>query len=312
MKNLKTIFMGTPEFGAVILRGLIENGLRPDFVVTAPDKPVGREQIQTPPPVKTVAQENGILVLQPEKLKEIIQKTKESEPDLIIVAAYGKLIPKEIIDIPKYGILNAHPSLLPKYRGSAPIQSVILNGDETTGTTIMLIGEKLDSGPILSQKEIEVERRETYKTLHDKLSVLSRDLLILTIPEWISGKIKGQKQDEGKATYCKEIKKEDGEINWQDSALKIDRKIRAFDPWPGAFTSWKGKIIKILKARAYVSPQGKGYPVGKVLIVPQNEIGIQCGKDYLAIEELQLEGKTPVKSEDFIRGHEDFLEATLK
>lgn len=312
MKNLKLIFMGTPEFGAVILRGLIENDLRPVFVVTAPDKPVGRDQTMTPPPVKETAKENDILVLQPEKLKEITEKIKELNPDLIIVAAYGKLIPKEIIDIPKYGILNAHPSLLPKYRGSAPIQSAILNGDGTAGTTIMKIAEKLDSGPIISQKEIEMDEKETYRTLHDKLAVLSRDLLMETIPEWISGKIKVKEQDESRATYFKEIKKEDGKIDWQEPALQIERKIRAFDPWPGTFTDWDGKKIKILRARILISPEEKTYPVGKVLVVPQNEIGVQCGKDFLVVEELQLEGKKPAKSEDFIRGHEEFLGTILK
>jgi methionyl-tRNA formyltransferase len=266
----------------------------------------------TPPPVKKVAKENGILVLQPEKLKEITERIKEFNPDLIVVAAYGKLIPKEIIDIPKYGILNAHPSLLPKYRGSAPIQSAILNGDEIAGTTIMQIAEKLDSGPIISQKEIKMDEKETYRTLHDKLTALSRDLLIETIPEWVSGKIKAQAQDESRATYCKEIKKEDGKINWQEPALQIERKVRAFDPWPGTFTGWEGKKIKILKSRTLISPEERTYPVGKVLVVPQNEIGVQCGKDFLVIEELQLEGKKPMKSDDFARGHEEFLGTMLK
>jgi len=312
MNPLKIIFLGTPEFGAIILRGLIKNDLRPVFVVTTPDKPVGRDQVVTPPPVKTVAKENDILVLQPEKLKEITDKIKELNPDLIIVAAYGKLIPKEIIDIPKYGILNAHPSLLPKYRGSAPIQSAILNGDGTTGTTIMLIAEKLDSGPILSQEEVEVEEKETHKTLHDKLAEVSRDLLIRTIPDWVSGKIKPKEQDESRATYFKEVRKEDGRINWQEPALQIERKVRAFDPWPGTYTNWQDKKIKILKSRILISPEEKRYPVGKVLVVPQNEIGVQCGKDFLVVEELQLEGKKPTKSEDFIRGHEDFLGTILE
>ena len=314
--NLKIIFMGTPEFGALILKGLIKNDLNPDLVITSPDKPIGRKQIITPPQVKVLAQENNIPVAQPAKLKEIIEDIKKMNPDLIIEAAYGKLIPKELLDIPKYKTINVHPSLLPKYRGASPIQSVILNGDKKTGVTIMLVEEKLDSGPIISQEEIEIKEKETAKELHDKLASLGIDLLIKTIPQWVSGTIKEKEQNENEATYFNIIKKEDGKINWNESATVIERKVRAFDPWPGTFTTWEkdGNIIKIkiLKARVFVSPDNTTHPIGKVLVVPQNEIGIQCKENFFVIEELQMEGKKPVKVEDFVRGHKDFIGTILK
>ena len=314
--NLKIIFMGTPEFGALILKGLIKNDLNPDLVITSPDKPIGRKQIITPPQVKVLAQENNISVVQPAKLKEIIEDIKKMNPDLIIEAAYGKLIPKELLDIPKYKTINVHPSLLPKYRGASPIQSVILNGDKKTGVTIMLVEEKLDSGPIISQEEIEIKEKETAKELHDKLASLGIDLLIKTIPQWVSGTIKEKEQNENEATYFNIIKKEDGKINWNESATVIERKVRAFDPWPGTFTTWEkdGNIIKIkiLKARVLISPDNTTYPMGKVLVVPQNKIGIQCKENFFVIEELQMEGKKSTKAEDFIRGHKDFIGTILK
>ncbi|MFH1509898.1 MAG: methionyl-tRNA formyltransferase [Candidatus Nealsonbacteria bacterium] len=316
MKNLKIIFMGTPEFGAIILKGLIDNDFKPDLVITTPDKPVGRKQIITPPPVKVLAQENNIPVMQPVKLKEITEDIKKMNPDLIIEAAYGKLIPKELLDIPKYKTINVHPSLLPKYRGASPIQSVILNGDKKTGVTIMLVEEKLDSGPILSQEEVEIREKETAKELHNKLAILGTDLLIKTIPQWVSGEIKEKEQEETEATYFNIIKKEDGKINWKESADVIERKVRAFDPWPGTFTTWEkdGNTmkIKILKSRVLISPDNTTYPMGKVLVVPQNEIGIQCKENFFVIEELQMEGKKPTKAEDFIRGHKDFIGTILK
>ncbi|MFH1582677.1 MAG: methionyl-tRNA formyltransferase [bacterium] len=315
-KNLKTIFIGTPEFGAIILKGLIDNNLKPDLIITSSDKPVGRKQIITPPPVKIVAKENNIPVIQPEKLKETTKEIKEINPDLIIVAAYGKLIPKEILNIPKYKILNVHPSLLPKYRGSAPIQSAILNGDKKTGVTIMIVEEKMDSGPIISQKETEIKEKEKNKELHDRLADIGTGLLIKTIPQWISGKIKEKEQDENKATYSEIIKKEDGKIDWQESAEVIERKIRAFDPWPGTFTTWQnnGNIekIKILKAKTLISPDKTIYPTGKALLVPQNELGVQCKENFLVIEKLQLEGKKPTEAKDFIRGHKNFIGTILK
>jgi len=293
--EFKIIFMGTPGFGAIILEGLIKNNYKPALVITAPDKPVGRKQILTPPLVKIIAQKYKIPVEQPKKVLNYKLQATRMKPDLIIIAAYGEIIPKEILEIPKHGCLNVHPSLLPKYRGPSPIQAVILNGDKETGTTIILIDEKMDHGPIIANRQLPIsDPKITTDELSKELAALSIDLLVEIIPKWINGEIKARPQDKSKATYTKIIKKEDGKINWKKSAIEIERQIRAFYPWPGTFTFWKGKRIKILKAEASKT-------------APENNLAIKCGKDYLIIKKLQPEGKKPIEINDFLRGHPDFI-----
>jgi len=325
---MKIIFMGTPEFGAIILEGLIKANYKLVLVITAPDKPVGRKQILTPSPVKVVAQKYKIPILQPEKIQEAIAEIRATSPGLVIVAAYGQILPKEILDIPKYGCLNVHPSLLPKYRGPSPIQYAILNGEKKTGVTIMLMNEKMDHGPILAQSALIVEEDETGQSLHNKLANLGARLLMETIPKWQRGMIKPQPQDEKKVTYTKILSREDGKINWKKTADEIERQIRAFNLWPESFTFWsptkklvgeKLSRIKILKARVLKSTGGIAYPIGKTLVAPQNEICVQCGKgflpgagDFLVVARLQLEGKKEMSSEEFLRGHPDFIGTILK
>ncbi len=246
--KLKIIFIGTPEFGAIILEGLIKNNLKPVLVITAPDKPVGRKQILTPPPVKTIAQKYNILIEQPKKIKNLKLKIKNLKPDLGIVAAYGHIIPQEILTIPKYGFLNVHPSLLPKYRGSSPIQFTILNGEKKSGVTIILMDEKIDHGKIISNFQFQISNKKiTYPELLKELAKLGVKLLLETIPKWARGEIKPKPQNEAKAIYTKILTKEDGKIDWQKSTEELERKIRAFCPWPGSYTIWqdKGKLIKI-------------------------------------------------------------------
>ena len=314
---MKIVFMGTPEFSAIILKGLCQVEYKPILVVTAPDKPVGRKQIITPPPVKTLAERYKIPVIQPDKILDSKSQILDSKPDLIVVAAYGQILPKEILEIPKLGCLNVHPSLLPRWRGPSPIQYAILNGDKKTGVTIMLMDEKIDHGPILSQREIIIDEKETGKTLYEKLTNLGARLLSETIFQLEKGLIKPKSQNEEKATYSKVLVREDGKINWQNTAEEIERQIRAFDLWPGSFTFWeimKGKLlrIKIFKAEVFKSPTGQTFSIGKVLVVPLNRAGVQSGKDFLLIEELQLEGQKTMESEEFLRGHPDFVHATLK
>ena len=223
-QSLNIIFIGTPKFGSIVLEGLIKNDYEHVLVITAPDKPVGRKQILTPPPVKISAQKYNILVFQPEILtnsldakrtpRRVALQITNYKPDLIICAAYGQIIPKEILEIPKFGCLNIHPSLLPKYRGPSPIQTAILNGDEETGATIILMDEKLDHGKIISSSKYQVASNIYYKELEKELAKLSIKLLIETIPKWVNGEIKPKPQDESKATYTKIIKKEDGKIDW--------------------------------------------------------------------------------------------------
>lgn len=283
--NLKIIFIGTPEFGAIILEELIKNNYQPVLVITNPDKPVGRRKILTPPAVKLVSQKYKIHLEQPVRIKNLELRIRNLKPDLIICAAYGQIIPKEILGIPKYGCLNVHPSLLPKYRGASPIQAAILNGDKKTGVTIMLMDEKMDHGPILAQRELEIPTTKiTYKELHNKLAEIGAGLLIKTIPDWVNGKIKPKIQDEKMVIYTKIIKKEDGRINWKKPAQEIERQIRAFNPWPGAFTfiQKKGKKIRIKICQAEASKDNK-----------------------LIIKKLQPEGKKPMNFEDFKKGYKE-------
>jgi len=327
--STKIIFIGTPKFGAIILEGLCKSEykpysgrrpsgpFRPILVITAPDKPVGREQILTPPPVKLLAQKYEIPVAQPEKILNLKPEILNFKPNLIVVAAYGQILPKEILEIPKYSCLNIHPSLLPRWRGASPIQYAILNGDKETGVTIILMNEKMDEGDILSNEKLKIGNKKIiYTDLENKLANLGVKLLIETIPKWLNDKIKPKSQDSSKATYTKILTKEDGKIDWQKSAEEIERKVRAFNVWPGTFTFWQkdDKLlrIKILKARVYKFPQEFVYLIGRTLVVPQNEIAVQCRRDYLVIEELQLEGKKEMKPEEFLRGHQDFIGTILK
>jgi len=324
-QELNIIFMGTPEFGAIILEELIKAGYKPILVVTASDKPVGRKQIITPPPVKVLAEKYGIPVLQPGKIQNTKYEIQNTKPDLIIVAAYGQILPKEILEIPKNGSLNVHPSLLPKYRGPTPIQTAILNGDKKTGVTIILMDEKIDHGPIINQRALEIEKNETATTLQNKLAEFGASLLLETIQKWQKGMLKTYPQDETKATYTKILTREDGRINWKKTAQALEKEVRAYTLWPESFTFWErrgGLIfrIKILKTRVQESTGGVSYPIGKTLVVPQNEIGVQCGGgffpgrggDFLVIERLKMEGGGEMGSEEFLRGHSEFIGTILK
>ena len=323
--NPKIIFIGTPDFSAIILKTLCESEYRPILVVTASDKPVGRGHILTPSSVKITAQKYKIPVLQPEKIENSLDDIRNANPDLIIVAAYGQILPKEILEIPKNGCFNVHPSLLPKYRGPIPIQAAILNGDKKTGVTIILMDEKMDHGPIVNQRALEIEENETATALYDKLAEFGASLLLETIPKWQKGMLKTRPQDETEATYTKILTREDGRINWKKTAGELEKEVRAYTLWPESFTFWErrgGLIfrIKILKARVQKSTGRVSYPIGKILVVPQNEIGVQCGGgffpgrggDFLVIERLKMEGGGEMGSEEFLRGHPEFIGTILK
>jgi methionyl-tRNA formyltransferase len=322
---MKIVFLGTPEFGAVVLEELIKNDLNPVLIITAPDKPKGRKQILTPSPVKVLAEKNKIPVLQPEKIENVELGIRNLKPDLIAVAAYGQIIPKEILDIPKKGSLNVHPSLLPRYRGASPIQTAILKGEKETGVTIILMDEKMDHGPILNQRKIRIDDSDTSQSLEKKLADSGGKLLVLTISNWLRGRIKLITQNETEATFTKVLTREDGRINWKKTARELEREIRAYYPWPGSYAFWRNEKlnellkIKILKARVYTSPNSITYQTGKTLIAPQNELCVQCGrgifggkKEFLIIEKLQSEGKKEMSSEEFIRGHPDFIGTILE
>ena len=335
--QLKIIFMGTPEFGAIILEELIKGGYPPVLVITAPDKPVGRKQIITPPPVKISAQKYNIPVLQPEKILNLKSEILNLKPDLIIVAAYGQILPKEILEIPKYGCLNVHPSLLPRWRGSSPIQYTILNGDKETGVTIILMTEKVDQGDIIAISKFQITNSKiTYPELLKGLAHKGTKLLCETIPEWVNNEIKPKPQNGLKATYTKILKKEDGKIDWKKPAEYIERQIRAFQPWPGSFSEFqlskrtlfssppslpseaqflnqKFRKLKILKANVLKQTKNGPFGVpGKTFLATNDKIAVQTGKDFLVIEKLQFEGKKPMSSEEFLRGHLKFIGEILK
>jgi len=318
--NPKIIFIGTPEFAAIVLEKLYQENLNPQLVITSSDKPVGRKGIITAPPVKDLAQKHKAEILQPKKISDIKDKISAFNPDLIIVVAYKQILPKDILSIPKFGCLNIHPSLLPKYRGPSPIQYAILEGEKETGVSIILMDEKIDHGKIVSSIKHQISSSDNYKELSEKLSNLGANLLIETIPDWIKGKIKPIPQDESRATYTKIIKKEDGKINWEDSAQKIERKVRAFYPWPSAFAFLKEesssegvKTLKILEAEVLEQTKNGPFGVpGKVYIAPDDKIAVQTGKDFLIVKKLQLQGKSPTNSADFLKGHIDFIGKILK
>ena len=332
--KLKILFIGTPEFGAIILEKLCDANLKPVLVITALDKPVGRKQVSTPPPVKIVAERYKVPVIQPKNILD--SKFQTLDPGLIVVAAYGQILSKEVLEIPKFGCLNVHPSLLPKYRGASPIQFAILNGEKETGVTIILMDAMMDHGPILAQRKTIIGSNETAKQLHDRLALLGAELLIETVPDWLKEKIKVRSQDAEKATYTKILTKEDGKINWKKSAKEIERQIRAFNLWPETWTLWKKvtikteikirkektlrkrikeiRFLKIKILRANVSKvANKIYPIGKTfLATPQKELCVQCKQGFLIVKKLQLEGKKPMDSEKFLRGHQDFIGTILK
>jgi methionyl-tRNA formyltransferase len=308
LNKIKVIFLGTPEFSVPILNSLIEN-YNVVAVVTQPDKKVGRKQEIVPAPIKKVALANEIEILQPESVtgnSEFIRSVTELKPDLIVVAAYGFILPQEILDIPKFGVINVHASLLPKLRGASPIQSAIMNGDDKTGVTIMLVNQKMDEGDILSQAESEINNDETFPSLHDKLSILGTHLLIDTLPNYISGEIKSQKQDDSQASYCQLISKEDGKIEWNKSAEEIERQVRALNPWPGTWTIWGNKKLKIISAD--ISDVQDVRESGHV----DNDLVVKCGKEGLKLKELQLEGKKVMTAKEFLNGYKNIIGQILK
>lgn len=309
-KKIKTIFIGTAEFGLPAFTALIKDG---DFemvlVITQPDKPTGRKQIITPSPIKLAAEKNNITVLQPEQIMDIREKIALLKPDIIIVAAYAQLIPEEILNLPKYGCLNLHASLLPKYRGAAIIQAAILNGDAETGLSMIKMDKGLDTGPILAQTAVKIDKADTAGTLYDKLSGLSADFTIETIKKYLAGKITPKAQDSGLASYAKELTKSDGLINWSKPASSLEKFIRAMNPWPMAWTWLGGKQIKIISAQSQPL-EINSYKPGKTFKY-NSGLAVQCGRDALIINSLQLEGKNALESEEFLRGYKDFIGNTL-
>lgn len=306
---MNIIFMGTPDFAVPSLKALIDSEYDVVGVVCQPDRPKGRGKKMSSPPVKVLAEEHSIPVLQPEKIRteEFFEKLKSFKPDLICVTAYGRIIPKNILELPKYGCLNVHASLLPKYRGAAPINWAIINGEKTTGITTMLMDEGMDTGDILLKKEIPIEEDDSSIELSNKLSIIGAGLLIETIKKVQNDEIKPIKQNDDEATLAPIIKKDVGKTDWGKSAEEIRNLIRGTQPWPGAFTSYNGKNLKIFKATV---DDSTGNP-GEIIISDKDRLVIGTGSKSLSIEELQIEGGKRLNISDFLRGNQMKSETVL-
>jgi methionyl-tRNA formyltransferase len=313
--RVKVIFFGTPGFAEVILEKLIEAEYDISAIFTQPDKKTGRKQEVVFSPVKFLALEKDLKIYQPDNLisPEVIENIKELNPDLAIVAAYGKILPKSILDIPRCGCINVHASLLPKWRGASPIQNAILAGEKETGVTLILMNEKMDEGEIIDREKTNIEKTENLATLSKRLASIGSELLIENIPSWIAGKTKTEKQDGKLATYCPPIKKKDGKIDWNHSAEKIFRRFLAFQPWPGIWTEIKAKNgskrLKLVEIIADLQQDG-GEDVGKVVKYDQRA-AVQTGKGKIVLEKVQLEGRNISEIKDFLRGNKDFIGSQL-
>jgi methionyl-tRNA formyltransferase len=304
----EVIFMGTPDFAVPVLKRLI-NEHDVIGVVTQPDRPVGRKQKLRPPPVKQVALAHDIPVYQPEKLRKkaaIEELRKMGVPDVYVVAAFGQILPQAVLDIPKHGSINVHASLLPRWRGAAPIQAAIRAGDAQTGVTIMLMDAGLDTGPMLTKRPVPITPHETGESLHDKLAALGADLLSETLPAYLNGALEPQSQDDAQATLAPQIKKQDGEIDWTQDAASIERLVRAFTPWPRTYTHWDGKRLKVLSGSA-----GGGSAAPGQVIETRGGVAIGTGEGLFYPAQLQLAGGKPLDIADFVNGYSDFIGATL-
>jgi len=305
--SLRIIFMGTAELACASLQALLDT---PDFkilaAVTQPDRPAGRDMKLQPSPVKKVALSANLPVLQPGRAcnPEFLEELRKLAPDLIVVAAYGQILPVPLLELPRFGCINVHTSLLPKYRGAAPIQWALMNGDTETGVTIMKIAPALDSGDILSQQTTPITDDDNAETLHDRLAAIGAGLLIPTIRDFVSGKITPRPQDESQATHVKKITKEDGRIDWTQPARVLWNRARAFTPWPGAFTFLpadpKPLLLKIWQAQV---EENRHDTPGKILTADKSGIVVACGHGALRILTLQREGGRRMNAAEFLAGH---------
>ena len=306
----RIVFMGTPEFAVPVLDALTRTPHNIVGVYTRADQPAGRGKQLQPSPIKQFAAARGLPIFQPPTLRQpdYIAQLHDLAPDVIIVAAYGLLLPRDVLTIPPRGCINTHASLLPRHRGAAPIIAAILAGDAETGITLMQMEEGLDTGPMLAQRAIPIGDDDTTGTLTPKLANLATELLNETLPHILAGEIVPQPQDHSRATMFKQIKKDEGLIDWTRPATEIARRVRAFNPWPSAFTCWNGAQLKIL--RAEVSPRKTGAEPGHVVQIGK-ETTVTTGNGALILREVQLAGKRAMTIEEFTRGQRDFIGSLL-
>ncbi|MFG6115181.1 methionyl-tRNA formyltransferase [Halobacillus sp. MO56] len=303
----KIAFMGTPDFAVPVLEQLIDDGYEIVLAVTQPDRPKGRKKVMTPPPVKTAAEKHGIPVFQPEKIRDEFEKVLAYEPELIVTAAFGQILPKSLLEAPKHGCINVHASLLPELRGGAPIHYAILQGKKETGITIMYMVEKLDAGDILSQVRVAIQEEDHVGTLHDKLAQAGAALLHETLPPLLAGEIEPEKQDESSATFASNIKRGQEEIDWSSDHVTVYNQIRGLHPWPVAYTYWRGRPMKIWWGEKTSVP-GNGEP-GEIVDIQEDGFVVTTGDGKgLKITELQPSGKKRMSAVDFLNGAGSQLE----
>lgn len=297
-KELEIVFMGTPEFAVPVLQGLIDN-YKIRAVVTQPDRPGNHGQINVSP-IKKLASEHAILVLQPEHIKEEYQEIVNLNPDLIITCAYGQIIPRQLLEAPRLGCINVHASLLPKLRGGAPIHKAIIEGHSKTGITIMYMNTKMDEGDIITQREIPILDTDTASSLHDKLSVLGKDLLLETLPSIIDGTNSRTPQDSSLATYAFTLRKEDEKLNFEKTKKQLYNQIRGLNSWPGSYCVFEGKTLKVWEA--YIT---ENYPIGfngQITAIYKDGIGVKVSNGEIVLKTVQLEGKNKMNAVDFYNG----------
>ena len=291
---MRIIFMGTPDFSVGTLEALVEAGHDVCLAVTQPDKPKGRGKEMQPTPVKAAAQRHGIPVYQP--------KRKKYNADVMVVIAFGQILPKTILELTPYGCINVHASLLPKYRGAAPIQWAIIEGEKVTGVTTMQMDEGLDTGDMIMKTEVPVDEDETGETLHDKLAAAGAALCVRTLEAVENGTAVFEKQGESPTAYARMLDKKLGDIDWSQPAVRIERLVRGLNSWPSAYTHWNGKVVKIWRAKAEDDGTGEKEP-GTVISVGKNDFAVQTGSGILRVYELQIPGKKRMETGAFLRGY---------
>lgn len=318
---MRVVFMGTPSYAVPVLEILrISADLEVVAVVTPPDQPRGRGRSMEATPVKVAAQEAGLPVLQPASLRppHVRQELASLEPDVAVVAAYGKLLPARVLKLPRHGCLNIHPSLLPRYRGPSPVVTALLDGQDITGVTLMLLDEGMDMGPIVARSEYQLQGDETAGSLTEELFRMGGRLLVENLGPWVAGKLEARAQDESQATFTRKIDREDGRVDWNMPAIELERRRRAFTPWPCLFTEWQGKTVRLLDVTA-LDPESER--LGSALEEPglvqglsldDAPLGIGTARGILRVKALQLEGRRPTTAAEFIRGYPQFVGSRLQ
>ncbi|MDE2901149.1 MAG: methionyl-tRNA formyltransferase [Chloroflexota bacterium] len=309
---MRIVFLGTPDYAVPVLSSLFDAGYEVAAVVTQPDRPAGRGRALTSPPVAVWARERGIPVLQPPSLRppEVAGQLAALAPDAMAVASYGRILPPAVLALPAFGCLNVHPSLLPRHRGPSPVAEAILQGETVTGVTIMQLDEGTDTGPVLAQEEVEIGPDDTAGKLTARLFALGGGLMARTLREWADGRIEAVAQDEARATYSRKLEKADGELDFTRPAADLHNQVRAMDPWPGAYTTFKGATLKVLRTSALPAPS-ESAPTGTVVTLDGAPAAAVTTDGSLALRELQLEGRRATDAESFLRGRPDLLGAHL-